>query len=288
MRKTIVWGVSAATLLTMGCHPTAQEYAAKDLEAQGYKKKLDDQSQKTADLEKKVAELDARITSLDADKKSLEDKVKADEDNLSAKQTDLKATQDKVTELQALNDELSKSKRKLEEAKQELEKKSAAYEQLAGSLKTEIEAGKIELSELRGKMTVKMKDKILFSSGSATLGREGKEALEKVAEALKSIQGKMIRVEGHTDNVPTGGGAFPTNWELSNARAIAVVRYLQEKGVDPTLLAAAGYSQYQPVASNDTPEGRSLNRRIEIVLAPADGAANGPSASAASSAHAPN
>ncbi|HTN54165.1 MAG TPA: OmpA family protein, partial [Anaeromyxobacter sp.] len=129
---------------------------------------------------------------------------------------------------------------------------------------------------------VKLKDRILFASGSATIGREGRQALHAVADALRNVQGRTIRVEGHTDNVPTAGGAFPTNWELSSARALAVVRYLQEAGLDPTRLAAAGYGEFQPVASNDTPEGRSQNRRIEIVLAAAEGAA--PAAAAAAPA----
>jgi chemotaxis protein MotB len=166
-------------------------------------------------------------------------------------------------------DELSKSKRRLEAAKAELERKSGEYEQLASSLRGEIEAGRIELMELRGRTTVKMKDKILFSSGSATLGRAGKDALRAVAEVLTGVEGKVIRVEGHTDNVPLGRG-FATNWDLSVARALAVVRFLQESGVQPTRLAAAGYGEHQPIASNDTPEGRSQNRRIEIVLAPGE------------------
>ncbi len=165
------------------------------------------------------------------------------------------------------------SKKKLEAAKAELEKKSGEYAQLADALRSEIDAGRIELTELRGRTTVKMKDKILFASGSATIGRDGRDALRKVADALRGMQGKVIRVEGHTDNVPTGGaGGFATNWELSSARALAVVRFLQEVGVDPTRLAAAGYGEFQPVSPNDTAEGRSLNRRIEIVLVPAEGA----------------
>jgi chemotaxis protein MotB len=119
-------------------------------------------------------------------------------------------------------------------------------------------------------MTVKMKDKILFSSGSARIGKEGKEALTAVAEVLAGIEDKVVRVEGHTDNVPLGRGGFATNWELSTARALAVVRLLQDSGVDPARLAAAGYGEFQPIASNDTPEGRSENRRIEIVLAAAE------------------
>jgi chemotaxis protein MotB len=120
-------------------------------------------------------------------------------------------------------------------------------------------------------MTVQLKDKILFASGSARVGKEGQEALTKIADALKTVQGRIVRVEGHTDDVPTGGGQFPTNWELSLARAMAVVRSLQDAGVDPTMLSAAGYGQYQPLVPNDTPEHKSQNRRIEIVLAPSLG-----------------
>ena len=161
-------------------------------------------------------------------------------------------------------------KDRLTAEKAALERKSAEYERLAGSLKSQISAGQIEISELRGKLTVKLKDKILFASGSAAIGRDGKAALDTVAEAFKDLKGKNVVVGGYTDNVPTNPKAFPTNWELSTARAIAVVKYLQSKGVDPVMLAAAGFSEYRPVAANDTPDGRSLNRRIEIALTAAD------------------
>jgi chemotaxis protein MotB len=202
---------------------------------------------------------------------------------LAAKKAELEASQQKTRALQAQIDELSASKTRLESTKAELEKrsselekkstelerKSSEYEKMASALRGEIESGRIELTELRGKMTVKMKDKILFSSGSATIGKDGKAALAAVAEVLRGVEGKVFRVEGHTDNVPLGRGAY-TNWELSSARALAVVRYLQDQGVDPARLAAAGYGEFKPIAPNDTPEGRSQNRRIEIVLAPAD------------------
>jgi chemotaxis protein MotB len=189
---------------------------------------------------------------------------------LSASQAELEAERQKAAELQSKVGDLSSSKTKLESAKAELEKKSMEYEKMAAALRGQIEAGRIELTELRGKMTVKMKDKILFSSGSARIGKEGKEALSAVAGVLAGIQDKLVRVEGHTDNVPLGRGGFATNWELSTARALAVVRLLQDSGVDPARLAAAGYGEFQPIASNDTPEGRSENRRIEIVLAAAE------------------
>ncbi len=176
----------------------------------------------------------------------------------------------KVRQLEQKNTDLSQSQVKLQQEKGELEKKSSEYQQLADSLKSQIDTGQIELSELKGKMTVKMKDKILFSSGSARINDEGQDALKKVADALQSVKGKIIRVEGHTDDVPLHKGPYKTNWELSVARALAVVKSLQDNGVDPKLLSAAGFGEYHPIAPNDSPQNRSLNRRIEIVLAPAE------------------
>ena len=257
-------------------------YRKKEVEADQLRKDWEAEQAHRAELQGKFEALREQLDNLAVDAQSLKEKIKADESNLAQKESELKACQGHGAELQALVDELSTSRRKLEAAKAELERKSAEYEQLAGALRGEIDAGRVELTELRGRMTVKMKDRILFASGSATIGREGRQALHAVADALRNVQERTIRVEGHTDNVPTAGGAFPTNWELSSARALAVVRYLQEAGLDPTRLAAAGYGEFQPVASNDTPEGRSQNRRIEIVLAAAEGAA--PAAAAAAPA----
>ncbi len=212
-----------------------------------------------AELDQNAA-LKARLGAAESESDTLRADVARREAELAQVRGELEASTGKLAEAQS-------SRQALEVAKADLERKSAEYEQLAGSLKGEIEAGRIELTELRGKMTVKMKDKILFASGSAAIGKDGRAALQAVADALRDVQGKTIRVEGHTDDVPTGKSAFPTNWQLSTARALAVVRFLQQAGVDPTRLAAAGYGEFQPVAPNDTPEGRSQNRRIEIVLA---------------------
>ncbi len=234
----------ALSLAALTACTTGDSLRKKTAEAAQYQEDLKAEQARSADLQRKL------------------DSSQAD---LQKARADVQSSEAKLTELQS-------SKQQLEVVKADLERKSNEYEQLAGSLKGEIEAGRVELTELRGKMTVKMKDKILFSSGSAALGKDGKGALQAVADALKNVQGKTIRVEGHTDDVPTTGTAFATNWQLSTARALAVVRFLQTAGVDPTKLAAAGYGEFQPVAANDTAEGRSLNRRIEIVLAPAEGA----------------
>jgi chemotaxis protein MotB len=117
-----------------------------------------------------------------------------------------------------------------------------------------------------------MVDKIIFPSGSTDISKDGKLVLDKVISILKDIKDKRIQVEGHTDNVPIVSALkkrYPTNWELSTARATEVVRYLQEQGgLDAKLLSATGYSEYQPVAPNDTDDGKHKNRRIEIVLLP--------------------
>jgi len=116
-------------------------------------------------------------------------------------------------------------------------------------------------------------DKILFDSGEARIKEDGLKVLQRVVDILQTVKDKNILIEGHTDNVPIVGRLaqrYPTNWELSHARAINVTRYLQEKGIDPRILSATAYGEYQPIADNSTPEGRAKNRRIAIILLPKD------------------
>lgn len=258
-------------MLATGC-VTQGKYDLAMQNASSLEEQLKAEKEARAAADGKVGELQAQVSGLEGEKAALGTRLGTAETRLNAGSAERRALEQKNAELTALNDELSRSKKKLTEAKEALEKKSSEYESLSKSLQKEISEGKVELSELRGRMTVNLKDKILFASGSTKLGKEGQDALLKVADALKGVQGKIIRVEGHTDDVPTDPkGPFPSNWELSLARSMAVVRALQDAGVDPTKLSAAGYGPYQPIAANDTPENRSLNRRIEIVLAPGNG-----------------
>jgi chemotaxis protein MotB len=262
----------ALFLALTGCVST-DRFKKKEAEAARFRQDWEDEVAKRAVLQEKIAAMQAQLETLVADVNTLREKIRADEGTLTQKEAELRAVRERLLETQALVDELSKSKKKLEAAKAELEKKTGEYEQLASALQGEIESGRVELMQLRGRTTVKMTDKILFASGSATIGADGRVALRKVADALRSLQGKAIRVEGHTDDVPTSAsGPFPTNWELSSARALAVVRFLQETGIDPTRLSGVGFGEFQPIRPNDTPEGRSLNRRIEITLVPIEGA----------------
>ncbi|MFO7824274.1 MAG: OmpA family protein [Cyclobacterium sp.] len=130
------------------------------------------------------------------------------------------------------------------------------------------QSDELQVYEQDGKLYVSMQDKLLFPSGSATVNRDGREALGKLAEVLNSNPDIQVMVEGHTDNVPIQG-RFEDNWALSTARASAIVRILTDTyDVIPERVIAAGRSFYYPKASNETEEGRAKNRRTEIILTP--------------------
>jgi chemotaxis protein MotB len=152
----------------------------------------------------------------------------------------------------------------------------AAYE--AG-----ITPGQVEVIRSGESVVLRLSDSLLFTSASAEVRREALPLLDVVAEVLRSLPNE-VRIEGHTDNVPVGTAAYPTNWELSSARATSVLRYLVESaGVEPSRMVAAGYAEFEPIATNVTPEGRALNRRADVVLvytAPLDEAGTAPAAPA--------
>ncbi len=159
-----------------------------------------------------------------------------------------------------------------EEKEAEINKLAEEQDELVEELKDEIEKKEIEITQLADKLSVRLVDKVLFPSGEAEITAPGLKVLERVGNIIKTIEGKIIRVEGHTDNVPIHSRLkedYPTNWELSTARATTVVRFLEETvGVKAGKLEAVGLSQFHPVASNKSSAGRSKNRRIEILLLP--------------------
>nr|PZN04884.1 MAG: flagellar motor protein MotB [Bacillota bacterium] len=115
-------------------------------------------------------------------------------------------------------------------------------------------------------LAVRFMEGVFFDSGKANLKKEAIELLDEIAPILKKTQ-RHIRVEGHTDNVPIHTREFPSNWELSTARAVNVLRYLVENhGIPPKMISAAGYGEYHPVAPNDTDQNRARNRRVEIII----------------------
>ena len=166
-------------------------------------------------------------------------------------------------------EELAKAKKDREEALRNQQK-------LIDSLKKEIDTGQVKIARLAGLTTVRLEDKVLFDSSQAAIKESGLAVLKKVGQALQQIKDKHIQVQGHTDSRPIRWdlqGRYPTNWELSAARAATIVRYLiDEVGIDPARLSAAGYAFHQPLVSNDTPEGQQENRRVEFALLPLRGA----------------
>ena len=204
-----------------------------------------------------------------ADKEELDRILQSRSDNLSQTIFELRR---KVADLDAANAKLKEENASLAKAKEEqVRKVSSTYESLLEKMKSEISQGQVTISELKGKLTVKMVDSILFDSGKAEVKKGGLEILGKVISILKDVNDKSIRIEGHTDTVQIVGALakrYPTNWELSAARAINVTRYLQDEGIDPGNLSAVAYGEWKPVAENDTAEGRAKNRRIEIILVP--------------------
>ena len=192
---------------------------------------------------------------------------------LEAKKYRIKILEGTIGEVQQDVSKLSKAKAEVEAEKQKLleekRQRDAETQDLVDSLQQEIQNQEIMITELQGMLTVNLMDKILFDSGKAEIKPEGKRVLDKIAEMfLNRYPDREIRVEGHTDDRPFRGSVMG-NWNLSTARAIAAVRYLQgQAGVDATRLAAVGYAHYRPIATNGTSDGRAKNRRIEIIVMP--------------------
>ena len=137
---------------------------------------------------------------------------------------------------------------------------------MEGLLGPEISKGMVRLTVDPRGLVISLGEQGVFDSGSDQLKPDGKALIDTLATSLVSL-GNFIRVEGHTDNVPIHNDKFPSNWELSTSRATVVISYLITNfGLRPEALSAAGYSEYRPVASNDTEEGKSRNRRVDIIV----------------------
>ncbi len=275
----------------------ADSLAASQRSYQGMKNEAGDYSSRLQSTTEQLASASVQLASVQKSNKDLQETLQAKQGELSKKVSDLikekdalnqkladakadhsalrKAKEDEERSLSTRLEAALAEKKALEEAKErELNAVKNNYEALTASLKSEISAGEIKITQLKGKLTVNMVDRILFDSGEAEVKPAGRKILDRLGGVLVNVADKDIRIEGHTDNVPIGGelkNRFPTNWELSTARATAVARFLQDTAkIPPIRLLAAGFGEYRPVAPNDRSESRALNRRIEIVLVPRD------------------
>lgn len=176
------------------------------------------------------------------------------------------AIEDQRTELAKQVEALESQKEKLVSSSQQSQEQ---YDALVSSLSDQVKKGQLQVRRYKDMLTVDVAEQLFFDSGRAALKDGGKAVLKEVAAAMQNYGEKAIRVVGHTDNVPIAKAwrnVFPSNWELSAARATTVVRFLQEAGIEPERLIATGRAQYEPVSPNDSAEGRQKNRRIEITL----------------------
>ncbi|HUH04774.1 MAG TPA: OmpA family protein [Kofleriaceae bacterium] len=147
-------------------------------------------------------------------------------------------------------------------------KQLAEFEEFTAKFRKMIDTGKLDVEFRRGQMIVKLPAAILFASGKADLSDDGRAALADVAAIFEKMPKRRFTIAGHTDSARVTNDSFTDNWDLSAARAVAVTRELVRKRVPAHNLVAAGYSKYDPIATNSSARGRERNRRIEIILEP--------------------
>ncbi|OVE75524.1 hypothetical protein BVX98_07350 [bacterium F11] len=254
-------------LLSVGCVSTGK-YKKLEGVSQGYLDKLESSEDRINQLDEQLADLEKEKMMLESSNKDLTEALNAEKGELSKKVANLNSEkldlEKKVAEIEKEKDALKKEQR------ENLFQMKKDHEDLVKGLQEEVEAGQVTITQLEGKLTVNVADKIFFDSGKTQLNKSGKEVLFRLADVIKGLEKKQVVIEGHTDNAKIGPSLrekFPTNWELSTSRATEVVRFLEEKGgIEPYRLIAVGYGSSRPVADNATPKGKAKNRRIEIIF----------------------
>ncbi len=249
--------LSATTIASIGaagCGVDEQVYNAAVQDRDAQKEKL---AATQTDLDKERA----------AHKRDLE-KLQAATGKLAALGQDVSRLE---TERGTLGGELEQAQKRMEELKKaqaQAEARAAQFRKLVTQFKALTDAGKLQVEIRENRMIVRLGDKILFDPGKTDLKPEGKEALTQVTAVLKDLPNRNFQVAGHTDNVPIKSKKFRSNWDLSTARAVEVLNFMVEKGMEAKRVSAAGYADQSPVVPNDTPENMGKNRRIEITLVP--------------------
>ena len=211
--------------------------------------------------------LRAELSSKDSIMTDLQEKLQGSQSHIRYLEEEVAKGHNKIQEFQGQLIDVKGQKALAETKKGQLK---STYEAFIFDLKKEIERQEVTIKEFKDQISITFVGRVLFEFGKATITSEGEMILKKVGKILKNIQGKQIRIVGHTDNIPIMSKyryKFPTNWELSGARASAVIRYFQKNiHLDPKNLEAVGRSFYEPIADNKTSEGRAQNRRVEIII----------------------
>ncbi len=222
-----------------------------------------------------MAECEANLAALRDANREQERALRALRADIEQREEALRALREKNAAMLKDRGALAAQVSEMRAALQELEARKAAadarlraFKDLLDRFRSLIDAGTLEVKIKDGRMLVVMATDVLFASGSATLSAEGKEALAEVTRILASIPDREFQVEGHTDDDPIHTAQFPNNWFLASHRALNVVQHMLDNGMPPERISGASFGEYRPVAPNDTPENKALNRRIEIVVVP--------------------
>lgn len=222
---------------------------------------LSERDAEAADLRSRIAALESEIEQLDTRRAQAENRFEEARGEVHRLEMILS---ERGAEARQLQERLQR----LAAVEREVRQRNAIYEDVIGRFQSLIDGGKLSVSVSRGRMVIQLPQDILFESGSATIGADGRRTLAEVGGVLAEFADRSFQVEGHTDNVPISTARFPSNWELSTGRALSVVQLLVQGGVRAENISGAGYGEFQPVSANDSPAGRRLNRRIEIVMLP--------------------
>lgn len=285
MKKTLVAITMAcyACLFMTSCIVSKKKYDAETARAEKEKAEKNALAKQLGEQQDQNKKLTATNTELKNTIASLNDRIGRLKDSISNMEGTVKELTNKVN---VLRDEKENTKRQLKSTNEQIAAQRQRLEQLQALLDQQQEAAEalrkkiaealkgfnsneLTIKMKNGKVYISMQESLLFPSGSAVVNPKGKEALSKVAGVLNTSSDININIEGHTDSLPIHTVKFADNWELSTARATSIAHVLiDEYRVVPAKLVASGRSEYDPIASNSTPEGRGQNRRTEIILEP--------------------
>jgi len=218
-------------------------------------------------LKEQVSKLNQKLTDLETEIKILEAKLTDKDNKLIEAQASYQALK---TETESLRKDLYAAENSAGNLEAHQRTMKATYESLLSGLKKQLDSKDASIEAYREKLKVTFVDQILFGFSQVRISSEGEAALNRLADVLATVQKGKISIIGHADNIPIAEKyqyRFPSNWELSSARAAVIARYLLEYGgLDPSKIEVIGRSQYQPLAQNDTQAGRAKNRRVEIII----------------------
>jgi chemotaxis protein MotB len=231
--------IVVVSLVLSGC-VSAGKYNELERQEQGLRDEYEKTKTELALAEARISELSGKLGIADTQKTKLETSV---------------------AEMKTALEEMQKRR-------QESEKRLAEFRELTAKFSKLVNAGKLNVKVINGRMTIALSTDILFPSGSAKLSPEGLVAIKEVTQLLSSLEGRKYQIEGHTDNVPIKTSSYPSNWELASARAMTVLKTMEEAGMPQDRISAASYGDTQPIAKNSSKDGKAQNRRIAIAIVP--------------------